>query len=139
MYFKIKYIFGCVLLMLIASACGEKNDKPVIQLSGTIDIESIKDQVNGPIFLLLTNNSDFEQMNDDPVDSIIEMINVDPATLTFSIDLSEKGMVVDDVIYLIAFVDNNYSERRGFPNPDSGDWIGFYMDKGPDVHRLPSD
>ncbi len=110
---------GCMLIIL---SCGiSKTDD--VQVTGFVDTSAAV--VHGPIIVLITNTDDVEQVQNDPVNSVISMINVAPGG-RFNIDLASLGIKPDAVIHFIAFVDNDYS--GSIPMPTPGDYIGYYID-----------
>ena len=63
----------------------------------------------------------------DPVPAIKYFKRLPQGTDTFSVDLSGTDLAPGDDILIITLWDKNFN--GGFPNPDTGDMIGFYVDQ----------
>ncbi len=120
------YIIVSILFMAYLSSCGVDSPVSDISLSGTVDVEEIVSDINGPILVAITNSDDFDKIENDPLNSIIDIRAIDDVNYSFDIDLSNTRLKKDDEVYIFAFVDNDYAD--GIPNPTKGDYIGFYID-----------
>ncbi len=114
---------ACVTFFL---SCGIESTVTDISLSGSVDIEDIAGDINGPILVAITNSDDFEKIENDPLSTIIDIRAIDEINYSFDIDLSNTRLKEDDEVYIFGFVDNDYA--NGIPNPTEGDFIGFYID-----------
>jgi hypothetical protein len=120
------YIIVSILFMAYLSSCGVDSPVSDISLSGTVDVEEIINDINGPILVAITNSDDFDKIENDPLNTIIDIRAIDEVNYSFDIDLSNSRLKKDDEVYIFAFVDNDYAD--GIPNPTEGDFIGFYID-----------
>ncbi|HOW80915.1 MAG TPA: hypothetical protein PK573_00010 [Spirochaetota bacterium] len=120
-------LIALILLTLPLFHCGE-NQGDDIRLDGIVNVEADYADINptSPIFVAVTATMDRNAIDNDPLDSIVELAEVGPYPHDFSIDLSNKGLEVGDKVYLFAFIDNGYA--GGIPSLDPGDVMGFYID-----------
>ncbi|MFO7557896.1 MAG: hypothetical protein R6X10_03615 [Desulfobacterales bacterium] len=116
-------VVGSIFLLI---SCGEKSKPQGMTLSGTIGGQGILDYPDKPVLVAALKNGDFGSLSANPLSTIITLISVDKTDFSFWIDLSETGLSPGDKIYLIAFVDVNFTGSTPFP--DSGDMIGFYSE-----------
>ncbi|MBN2282695.1 MAG: hypothetical protein JXO48_02280, partial [Deltaproteobacteria bacterium] len=118
-------------LCLFIGACENGSDdgrSAPTALTGTVNIETIKDRVRGPILVAITNTDDLIQIEEKPGDVIITTVRVDESDHSFSMDLVDTGLAAGDKVAIFAFVDNN--NERGVPYPDPGDFVGIYAPEG---------
>lgn len=127
MNFKKWFILSImILLVTVVGSCGDNNELTRITLSGTLTGNALASHADKPIMVAVTEASDFEQIAANPMDAIIKYTAADKTDYSFQIDLSHTGLAPGDNIYVLAFIDRNYS--GGAPFPDTGDIIGFYTD-----------
>ncbi len=124
-----KVYIGILLAALLAvSGCGDSSGKKGIVLSGTLAFpESVADS-DAPVLVSVTSSIDADLLENNPREVIIAYVVADKANASFRVDLSGKGLKAGDIVYLIAFVDNNYT--NDVPFPDKGDLIGVYYEEG---------
>ncbi len=120
-----KYLL--ILFICFFTACGAPPEPQQIILSGTVGGEAVLSNRDKPILVLITMNDDFEKIEEDPENYVIDLISVDKSDLTFSFDLSDKGLHEGDKISIAAYVDVNYNGSA--PIPDEGDFIGVFADE----------
>ena len=104
------------LLILTLFACSQIPEDSNIYLSGKIDSEA----GNQPTFVAIVKNDTMRQMEDFTSDALVELIEIDLMNKSFSIELSEKGLVAGDEISVFAFMDSDY--RDGIPSPGGINW-----------------
>lgn len=115
--------YTIIVFSIFFLSCGMPDIKK-IEISGSVDL-SEADLVSGPSFIIISNTDDFKKIENDPLNSVILIARIGDDN-RFSIDLSETGVREGDNIYLVGFVDNDYTE--GIPFPTEGDYLGFYFD-----------
>jgi hypothetical protein len=125
---NIRSFYTIIFIVCVAPflSCGIESTITDMFLSGTVDIEDIASDINGPILVAITNSDDFEKIENDPLSTIIDIRAIDEINYSFYIDLSNTRLKKDDEVYIFGFVDNDYA--NGIPNPTEGDFIGFYID-----------
>ncbi|MCP4133635.1 MAG: hypothetical protein GY754_21890 [bacterium] len=114
--------FSAFFLTCFLSSCGTQAIGD-INLAGTVDFSEAPTQT-GPAFIIISNTDDFDKIENDPMNSVISMVRINDSG-TFSINLSELGVQAGDIIYLVAFIDNDYT--GSVPYPTEGDYVGFYI------------
>jgi len=115
------------LFAILACGYGEDNDKKAsMYLSGTVDVEGVKETVTGPVLIMVTNTDDLGEIEDNPDGAIITVVTIDESDYTFRIDLTDDGMKAGDEVFITAFADNDYNGN--IPYPTAGDYLGFYVD-----------
>jgi len=97
-----------------------------MSIAGTVGGQGILDYPDKPILVAAIANGDFGKISANPLSNIIKLISVDKTNFSFRIDLSGTGLSAGDKIYLIAFVDVNFTGSTPFP--DTGDIIGFFSE-----------
>ena len=115
-----------LIFILFHSSCGKTSSyEDTAVLSGNIDL-SEAGTVNGPVFLLVSRTDDINTLEQDPMNTIVSVINVNKNG-SFRTNLSTIGLSYGEKVYLIAFVDNDYN--GGLPMPSPGDYLGFHIDR----------
>jgi len=130
-------IFAAVLGIL---GCGDTPDDSGLFLSGTFSLSDADQDTDSPVLVALTNSIDADLLENNPRDVVIEYMVADRTNGTFRMDLSKKNIQPEDEVYLIGFVDNNYS--GAVPFPDAGDLIGVYAQEGrisPAIRLVPGE
>jgi len=81
-----------VSVMIVLASCGGKNngDDNKIYLSGQLEFDV--DDKSGPAFVAISNTDDFEKIENDAQNAIIDIITVDSEDYSFKIDLSESEL-----------------------------------------------
>lgn len=117
--------FNCILFaaIMIILSCGSESGRD-IQSKCTIDTTDAV--AIGPVFVLISNTDDLNKIKNDPTGSVLSIINVEDNG-EFDIDINGTGINIGDVVYLVAFVDNDYT--GGIPEPTPGDYVGFYINE----------
>ena len=110
------------LFIILINSCG-KIENLNLNASGHIDTSEV-DVFSGPTFLIITRTDDFNLIKQDPIDNVITMINIDKSG-NFLVDFTQFEIKSGDIIYLIAFIDNDYN--YDIPLPTVGDYVGFYI------------
>ena len=123
---KGRYLCTVVLFLSVMTACGVPDETNSFFVSGTISGQAVLENMDKPLMVLIVNSDDFDRVQTDPENIIIDMISVDKSDLSFRFNLSGKGFSAGDAISLIAFTDINYKGQT--PYPDPGDFMGIYMD-----------
>ena len=59
------------------------------------------------------------------MNTLLAYAGVDPSTRSFRLDLRNSGLAPGDTVFIAAFIDLSPADRA--PYPDTGDWIGFWM------------
>lgn len=124
------YFLSCILLFgLLLAGCDNggstgRSDLPVrIVLNGVVDPSAIPAaERHGPIFVVVSRSDDMEAIQNGSTADVIDIVPVD-ADNRYSIDLIRSGLVPGETVYIIGFIDNDFSDS---PALDSGDFIGFY-------------
>jgi hypothetical protein len=83
-------------------------------------------QSGSPLFVIVARGDSMEALMEDPLSSILYFEKLAQGETGFDIDLSQTGLSPGDEILIVGLWDRNF--QGGFPNPDLGDMIGFYMD-----------
>ncbi|MBS3759023.1 MAG: hypothetical protein KGY61_10215, partial [Desulfobacterales bacterium] len=124
------YIAAVCCIFLILSGCGDESHHHhhEVTLSGTLGVPSAAMDTEAPVMVAVTNTVDARILEDQSKEAVIDYVAADKARAEFRIDLTEKGVHPGDEVFLIAFVDNNYS--GDVPFPDEGDMIGVYAEAG---------
>jgi hypothetical protein len=118
----------CLTAFSGVCGCGDTSNAPGLFLSGTFTLPETEKDSNAPVLVALTTSLDAGALENSPRDVVIEYFVADKAGGSFRMDLSNKKVQPGDTVYLIAFVDRNYS--NGVPFPDAGDVIGVYVEEG---------
>jgi len=133
-----------ILIMLAAISgvfgCGDESNAPGLFLSGTFSVNDAGPGTDGPILVALTRSMDANLLESSPGDVVIEYMVADRKNGSFRMDLSDKNIGPEDDVYLIAFVDNNYT--GAVPLPDAGDVVGVYVEKNrisPEIRLAPGE
>ena len=116
-----------ILLFVLFFGCGE-DQKPVVTISGQVDAKAVLKNMNAPVMVAVASTDDFSKIDSDPLNNIIKMVAVDKSDFSFSIDLSEEGVLPGTKVSVFAYVDNDFDGSSIYPGP--GDFIGVYIDKG---------
>jgi len=80
-----------------------------------------------PIFIIIAKADNTFELFNDPMSAMKYFVRLPQGSTTYSIDLSNTGLVAGDEIRIIALWDRNFT--AGFPYPDAGDKIGYYQQK----------
>jgi len=118
----------CLAVFSGLCGCGDTPDDPGLFLSGTFTLPEADKDSDAPVLVALTTSLDSEALENSPRDVVIEYFVADKAGGSFRMDLSDKKVQPRDTVYLIAFVDRNYTGN--VPFPDAGDMIGVYVAEG---------
>jgi len=121
---------GAILLGLSAlalCACGETGNAAPLIVTGTVDGAPVEEHTDRPILAAVLRSGIDGQIGLDDLDDVLALVSVDKKTLRFEFDLTDSGLQPGDEIVLAAFVDVDAEGQ--FPNPNPGDYIGFYMDE----------
>ncbi|MDY6932589.1 MAG: hypothetical protein SVZ03_00025 [Spirochaetota bacterium] len=110
------------LVMIPIADCAKDEDRQII-LSGNLEIE---DEAFGPAFVAISITDDIEKIENDPYDTIVQIVTVDTSDYSFNVDLSESDLIPGQEIFIFGFVDNDFN--YGIPVPGEGDYVGFYFD-----------
>lgn len=121
---KLLILYPVLSLAVVFSACGDSDGDSKITLSGSLELN---EESEGPAFVIISRDGDIDAIQENPMDYVVEMVMVDPLNNSFSFDLSETDLKAGEGIFILGFVDNNY--KGGIPNPNEGDYIGFYFDR----------
>jgi len=97
-------------------------------LSGTLGIPAAAMETDAPVLVAITNSVDAERLDNQPKAVVIDYVTADKAAAEFRVDLTGKDVNPGDEIFLVAFVDNNYTDD--VPFPDAGDVVGIYAPDG---------
>ena len=124
---KILVVILCVLFLVACGNGSTGTGEGPFSVRGTVDVQKVAEEIDGPIIVALINTDDLTKIQDDPEGVILDTVVVDEQDCRFSIDLAGKGLAAGDEVALIAFVDNNY--EGGVPYPDAGDFVGVYADE----------
>ncbi len=115
-----------MFLFLFIFGCGE-DQKPSVIISGQVDAKSVLKNNNAPVMVAVALTDDFAAINSHPLDNIIKMVAVDKTDFSFTMDLSEEGVLPGTKVTVFAYVDNGFD--GGVIYPGLGDFIGVYVDK----------
>jgi hypothetical protein len=124
---RLCHILLLAVVLVFFCACGERESRTSIIISGTIDGNAIDTYSDKAIMAAVAKASDFDQLSTDPLGAVVKYVSVDKATRSFSIDLFGSGLSPGEEVLVLAFIDTMYS--GGIPQPDIGDIIGFYTDQ----------
>ncbi|MCX7678681.1 MAG: hypothetical protein N2316_05630 [Spirochaetes bacterium] len=105
-------------------ACGPSHEE--IFLSGTIDIQNVKNNLTGPLMLIVTTTADIAQLQSNPQESIVGIFGINPDDPYYRVEIGSLGKKSGEVVYLFAFIDADFN---GMPSPDTGDFVGFYINR----------
>lgn len=118
------FILCIFIFVLFINGCGTSHDE--VFLSGSIDIQEVRNNLTGPLMLIITNTADLAQLQSNPLNTIVAAFGIDKEELFYRVDVGSLGKKVGDVVYLFAFIDADFN---GIPTPNAGDFIGFYIDR----------
>ena len=96
-----------------------------ITMSGTITPPAGYAESGKPVFILVTESDNIEEVLNKPVSAVKYFEKLVPGATTFNLDLADTDIRPGDEVTIVALLDNNFT--YGFPNPDTGDMIGFHM------------
>lgn len=116
----IMVLIACVLFF----SCGSDVDE--VYLSGIVDVENVRQNLSGPLMLIVTNTADLSALKADPQTAIVGAFGIDAKDPYFHIDVGSLGKKAGEVVYLFAFIDSDFN---GIPSPGSGDFIGYYINR----------
>ena len=119
-------IFFCCLFLLMGG-CGDEPDEQEIILTGTLGLPPAVMETDAPVLVAVTNTVDADVLNNQPAEAVIDYVTADKDAAEFRVDLTERGVRPGDEVFLVAFVDNNYTDD--VPFPDEGDMIGIYVEE----------
>ncbi len=106
----------------IPEPCGD-----TILLDGDIALPSNFDENEGAVFLLVARTDDPASIMKSPFSTIDYFTRLPKGETSYSLDLSETGLCLQDEVMVIALWDRDY--QRGFPDPTPGDVIGYLSNK----------
>lgn len=115
------------LCCLVAISCGVKDEPEKLMLAGTVNGAALADYPDQPVMVALMRDGSALTPGSFTLDAIEAMVSVDTTSRSFEFDLTDSDLKEGDEIYLVAFVDVNYTE--GLPDPDAGDNAGIYIDR----------
>lgn len=118
----------CLAVVCGLCGCGDTQDDPGPFVSGTFTIPESDRASDSPVLVALTTTLDRDALENRPRDVVIDYMVADKAEGAFRMNLSDKKVKPGDTVYLIAFVDRNYT--GAVPFPDAGDIIGVYVEEG---------
>ncbi len=115
-------------IALFLMSCGSET-KSKITLSGKLNINSENRAINADYstFVVVSKTMDFDDLQKDPLNNIIELALVESYPYEFKIDLSKTDVSEGDKIYIFAFTTDKYVS--GVPSISTGDMVGLYIDK----------
>ncbi|HMA85252.1 MAG TPA: hypothetical protein VKN73_06080 [Desulfosalsimonadaceae bacterium] len=119
-------IFFCCLVLLMGG-CGDEPDEQEIILTGTLGLPPAAMETDAPVLVAVTNTVDAKVLDERPKEAVIDYVTADKDAAEFRVDLTERGVRPGDEVFLVAFVDNNYTDD--VPFPDEGDMIGIYVEE----------
>ncbi len=125
---KIWISFFMLLMSLSLFSCGlETGGK--ITLSGKLNISTENRALSGDssTFVVVSKTIDFDDIQNDPLNNILELAPVESYPYEFKIDLSKTDVSEGDKIYIFAFTTDKYVS--GVPSISTGDMVGLYIDK----------
>jgi len=125
MYSRILSLITCVFLTMVLSSCAAILQTD-ISVSGKVEAAASKAKSGSSVFLVISKTIDYQQIMDAPLDTIVDMVQIDTSTGTFSVDLSESGLKSGSKVCFFAFSTENY--QGGIPNLSEGDIVGYYID-----------
>ncbi|MFZ5569825.1 MAG: hypothetical protein ACOZF0_05450 [Thermodesulfobacteriota bacterium] len=112
--------------VLALCACGEPDPPMGMSISGSVGGEALAEHPGQPVMLLVARGNDVSAILNDPLNSVIAYVGVNPSDNTFHVDLSDRGLTAGDQVFIAAFIDLSPADRAPFP--DTGDIIGFWID-----------
>jgi len=121
---KFKKIYLFIFIINILVSCGRPGEISM-SISGTV-VTPFQSDIKGPVFIAVTSTSDYESITEDPSRFILTVAAL-AGDSTFDLNLSATRLKPGDDVSLVVFADNNYN--GGIPNPDAGDFIGFYINR----------
>lgn len=116
-----------ILLGALFLGCGEPDRPSELILSGTIEGEQAATHRDAPMLVAVLPYNETMPLSIDALNDVAVLVSVDKHTLSFEIDLTDYELWPGNQINIAAFVDMNAAGQ--FPNPDPGDYIGFYTDQ----------
>ena len=125
---KIRTSIFLIIMALSLPFCGsESNGK--ISLSGKLNINTQNRTITSgtSTFVVVSKSMDFDDIQNDPLNNILELATVDSYPYEFNIDLSKADVSEGDKIYIFAFTTDEYIS--GVPFISTGDIVGFYINK----------
>jgi hypothetical protein len=117
-------ILACLVPALLLG-CGEPSTSSDIFISGAVSGTILEEYPDNPVIVLVSHDADMNAIRNDPMNSLIAYSGVDPSTHSFRLDLRNSGLEAGDTVFIAAFIDLSPADRA--PYPDTGDWIGFWM------------
>jgi hypothetical protein len=122
-----KYLINIISILLIITGINCGSDEAGLYVSGVLKVDTGKDMVTGPAFVVIATTDDFEMLQENMADYMVAMINVNEKDYSFVIDLAGSQIKPGDKITIFGFIDNDYS--NGIPDLSVGDYLGFYFDE----------
>lgn len=118
-----KHLLLLAIVPFIMSSCGILPQDEV-SITGTVTIDpTMLHKDSAPVFVAIATTSDIDTIMNDPLHSIVTIIEP-TSDGTYTVQCNDYDLHVGDEIFLFAFIDNDYS--GGIPFPTPGDLLGFY-------------
>jgi hypothetical protein len=123
MLMKVTYKTMLFLACAVILSCGVKDED--IHLTGKVSIPEEAGDLTTPRFVAVARSEDFSRIFTDPLNSILEVIQLEENSEDFSIDLSDKGLEDGSGVMILAYTDRDFTNSVPFPQKD--DYLGIYV------------
>lgn len=119
-----------LILVLLAglAGCGDDSRDTGPVLTGIFSLPDDLADSDAPVLVVVTNTLDADVLQNRPKDAVLAYVVADRENNTFRVDLSRQGLSPGDEVFMVAFLDHNYT--NGVPFPDPGDYIGVWFEPG---------
>lgn len=124
------YAAAFCLALIILAGCGGgggSGSDPEVILSGTFEVPDGAEGGSSPVIAAVVDSVSAEVLENQSEEAVIEYAAADREEGKFRLDLTGKADPGNEV-FIIAFLDKNYSGDVPFPDP--GDWAGIYAGEG---------
>ncbi len=117
-----------MILLACMAGCGDDSKDTGPVLTGTFSLPEGLADSDAPVLVAVANTLDRDILENRPKEAILAYVVADRENNSFTVDLSRQNLSPGDEIFLIAFLDHNYTNDVPFPDP--GDFIGVYFEPG---------
>ena len=128
MNFKFRIYITLLTMGLLLFSCGSESGNKIC-ISGKLNINSENRAItkNRSTFVVVSKTMNYDDIQNDPINNIIELALVESYPYEFTIDLSKGDVSEGDIVYIIAFTTDKYVS--GVPSISTGDMVGLYVNR----------
>jgi len=95
------------MVAVFSVSCGAP-DAGDIELAGTLAVSAEQASlIKGPVFVAVSRTDNFDDIENDPMNSIAVMTEADLSAGKYTVDLTDTGIEKGDRVFIFAFSDND--------------------------------